>query len=147
MCDKELLYNLIKETFLLIDDGDRRFFRRFDLTVSRYYALLHIGGDPGISFSQLSERMVCDKSNVTRIIKGLESSGYVTRQPHETDGRTLRLYLTEEGTAVYQQATRAHKTYNDTRLHCITDLQHDNLVDGLTRLNEYMRADLTDTIP
>ncbi|MCA9936339.1 MAG: MarR family transcriptional regulator [Ardenticatenaceae bacterium] len=143
MCDKELLYNLIKETFLLIDDGDRRFFYQFDLTVSRYYALYHIAENPGISFSQLSDRMVCDKSNVTRIIKGLEASGYVTRQPHETDGRTLRLYLTEEGTAVQQQAALAHKIYNDARLRCITDLQHDNLVEGLTRLNEHIRTELS----
>lgn len=142
MSDKELLYNLIKETFLLLDDGDRRFFRRFDLTVSRYYALYHIGQEPGISFSQLSERMVCDKSNVTRIIKGLELSGFVARQPHEKDGRTLRLYLTDAGTAVYHQTAIAHKTYNQTRLSCLSDLQHDNLLDGLTRLNEHMRADL-----
>ncbi len=142
MCDKELLYNLIKETFLLLDDGDRRFFRKFDLTVSRYYALYHIGGNPGISFSQLSDRMVCDKSNVTRIVKGLEAAGYVTREPHETDGRTLRLYLTEEGTAVYQQAAIAHKSYNEDRLSCLNNIQHENLIDGLARLNEYMRTDL-----
>ena len=53
MNDKEQLYNLIKETFLLLDDGDRRFFNRFDISVSRYYALHHIGEEPGISFSQL----------------------------------------------------------------------------------------------
>lgn len=142
MCDKELLYNLIKETFLLLDDGDRRFFRRFDLTVSRYYALHHIGEDPGISFSLLSDRMVCDKSNVTRIIKGLEDAGYVTRQPHETDGRTLRLYLTDAGTAVYQQVARAHQQYNETRLSCLHEIEHETLVEGLTRLNEHMRAEL-----
>ncbi len=145
MCDKELLYNLIKETFILLDDGDRRFFRKFDLTVSRYYALYHIGETPGISFSQLSERMVCDKSNVTRIIKGLETAGYVTRQPHETDGRTLRLYLTDEGTAVYQHAAQSHQAYNQNRLSCLSDIQHESLLDGLVRLNEHMRADLAET--
>ncbi len=142
MCDKELLYNLIKETFLLLDDGDRQFFRRFDLTVSRYYALHHIGAIPGISFSQLSDRMVCDKSNVTRIIKGLEEAGYVTRQPHETDGRALRLYLTDQGTAMYHQVALAHKRYNQARLDCLHDIEHETLVEGLTRLNEHMRAEL-----
>jgi DNA-binding MarR family transcriptional regulator len=139
---QELLYNLIKETFFLLDDGDRRFFRKFDLTVSRYYALYHIGKQPGISFSQLSEHMVCDKSNVTRIIKGLEEANYVARLPHETDGRTLRLYLTEEGTAVRQKVTLAHKSYNENRLNCLNAIQHEGLVAGLARLNEYMRAEL-----
>lgn len=142
MNDKELLYNLIKETFLLLDDGDRRFFNRFDLTVSRYYALYHIGEEPGISFSQLSDCMVCDKSNVTRIIKGLESAGYVARQPHETDGRTLRLYLTDEGTAVLDQVAIAHKRYIETRFDCINEIEQDNLIQGLSRLNEHMKQDL-----
>lgn len=142
MNDKELLYNLIKETFLLLDDGDRRFFNRFDITVSRYYALYHIGEEPGISFSQLSDCMVCDKSNVTRIIKGLESAGHVVRQPHETDGRTLRLYLTDSGTAVLNQVSLAHKQYNETRLECIDEIEQGNLIQGLTRLNEYMKQGL-----
>lgn len=142
MGEQELLYNLIKETFFLLDDGDRRFFRRFDLTVSRYYALYHIGENPGISFSQLSERMVCDKSNVTRIIKGLEEASYVARLPHETDGRTLRLYLTGEGTAVRQRVAAAHKIYNESRLSCLDAIQHEGLVKGLLRLNEFMRQEL-----
>ncbi|MCA9962476.1 MAG: MarR family transcriptional regulator [Chloroflexota bacterium] len=142
MSDKELLYNLIKETFLLLDDGDRRFFNHFDLTVSRYYALYHIGEEPGISFSQLSDCMVCDKSNVTRIIKGLESVGYVVRQPHETDGRTLRLYLTDEGTAVLNQIAIAHKSYIEARLNFIDEIEQDNLIEGLSRLNEHMKHDL-----
>lgn len=147
MFDKEKLYDLIKETFFLIDDGDRRFFVQFDLTVSRYYALLHIYEMPGLSFSQLSDQMVCDKSNVTRIIKGLEASGYVLRKPHETDGRTLRLYLTEMGTAVCQQATHSHKTFNQARLNCLPDLTGDNLIEGLTNLNAYLRQELHTNTP
>lgn len=142
MCDKERLYNLIKETFLLLDDGDRRFFSRFDLTVSRYYALHHIGQQPGISFSQLSDRMVCDKSNVTRIVKGLEATEYVVRQPHETDGRTLRLYLTDSGTAVLQQATRAHFAYNESRLAAINSITEKNLIQGLTLLNHHLQQEI-----
>ena len=35
MDEKEQLYNLLKETFLLLDNGDRRFFDRFDLDFGR----------------------------------------------------------------------------------------------------------------
>ncbi|MCA9971583.1 MAG: MarR family transcriptional regulator [Anaerolineales bacterium] len=142
MSDKERLYNLIKETFLLLDDGDRRFFSRFDLTVSRYYALHHIGAQPGISFSQLSDRMVCDKSNVTRIIKGLEACDFVVRQPHETDGRTLRLYLTDVGKSVLNSATSAHKAYNEVRLAAVSDLTEKNLIQGLAALNQFLQQEI-----
>ncbi|MCB9421066.1 MAG: MarR family transcriptional regulator [Ardenticatenaceae bacterium] len=143
MGNQEKLYNLLKEAFLLLDFGDRQLFTRYNLTAPRFYALFHINQEPGISSTQLSDRMFCDKSNATRIIKGLEAEGYVNRQPHETDGRSLRLYLTEEGTAVCQQVVAAHQTYNQARLDCITDIEQGNLIQGLTRLNQRLQESLT----
>ena len=119
MSDNEKLYDLIKETFILLDDGDRRLFSQFNLTPPRFYALSHIAEESGLSSSRLSERLLCDKSNVTRIVKGLESKGYIERQPHETDGRAIRLFLTETGTAVLQQVQSAHTQFNQTRINSI----------------------------
>ncbi|MEJ2746677.1 MAG: MarR family transcriptional regulator [Anaerolineae bacterium] len=143
MGDQEKLYNLLKEAFLLLDFGDRQLFTRYNLTAPRFYALFHINQEPGISSTQLSNRMFCDKSNATRIIKSLEAEGYVTRQPHESDGRSLRLYLTEEGTAVCQQVIIAHQTYNQARLDCITDIERSNLIQGLIHLNQRLQETLT----
>lgn len=41
--------------------------------------------------------MFCDKSNITRLVRALEDEGIVCRRPHESDGRALRLYLTDQG--------------------------------------------------
>lgn len=139
---EERLYNLIKETFLLLEDGDRQLFGLYDLTVPRFYALFHIGNEPGISSSRLSERMLCDKSNVTRIVKGLEAEGYIVRKPHETDGRTLRLFLTEPGEMLRRQVVDAHTTYNQARLHYISKIEQDGLLQGLAKLNEHLLAAL-----
>lgn len=145
MTNKELLYNLLKEAFFLLDDGDRQLMEQFHLSIPRFYALVHIADEPGISSSTLSERMLCDKSNITRLIKGLESDRYVERQPHETDGRAMRLYLTERGTAVYEQVLAAHQAYNNARMACVTEIEQDNLVDGLTKLNRRLRMALQPT--
>ncbi|MCA9927918.1 MAG: MarR family transcriptional regulator, partial [Anaerolineales bacterium] len=93
MNEKEMLYNLLKEIFILLDDGDRRLFGQYKLTPPRFYALTHINEEPGLSSSKLSDRLLCDKSNVTRIVKGLEAEGHIIRKQHETDGRTKQLYL------------------------------------------------------
>ncbi len=135
MNDNENLYNLIKETFILLDDGDRRLFNQFNLTPPRFYALSHIAEEPGLSSSRLSERLLCDKSNVTRIVKGLESKGYIERQPHETDGRAIRLFLTEKGTAVLQQVQSAHTQFNQTRINSIDTDSQSKLLHHLTQLN------------
>jgi DNA-binding MarR family transcriptional regulator len=72
---------------------------------------------------------------VTRIVKGLEKTGYLDRKPHETDGRTLRLYLTTTGESVCHQVSSAHKAYNDMRLDCITYTEQTGLIENLTTLN------------
>lgn len=145
MRDQDKLYNLLKEAFLLLDFGDRQLFSYYNLTAPRFYALYHINHEPGISSSQLSNLMFCDKSNATRIIKGLEAEGYVVREPHETDGRSLRIYLTESGTAVCQQAMVAHAAFNQTRLDCITEIEQGNLIQGLATLNQRLQNALADS--
>ncbi len=134
MNEKARIYTLIKEAFILLDSGDSKLFASHNLTLPRYYALHHLAQAPGISFRELSNHMICDKSNVTRIIRSLEAASLVCRKPHETDGRSLRLYLTEEGTAVFDQVSTAHHAYNETRLSCLENLERDNLIQGLTKL-------------
>ncbi|MCA9943206.1 MAG: MarR family transcriptional regulator [Anaerolineales bacterium] len=143
MSEREALYNLLKQTFILLDDGDRRLFGRYNLSPTRYYALLHISENPGLSSSELSDRLLCDKSNVTRIVKGLESSGYISRKPHETDGRTLRLYLTAQGKEVCNDVSQAHQTYNELRLSCISEISQGNLLENLSLLNDSLQNELS----
>lgn len=144
MGDKEKLYNLLKETFILLDDGDRRLFNHFALTPPRFYVLLHVSEEPGISSSNLSDRMLCDKSNVTRIVKGLEAEGYLIRKPHETDGRSLRLFLTESGEEILGQVQSAHKNYNKNRLDCIESNEQTLLLKHLSKLHDSLLTILTD---
>ena len=138
-----MLYNLLKQTFILLDDGDRRLFGQYNLSPTRYYALLHILEKPGLSSSELSERLLCDKSNVTRIVKGLENNGHILRKPHETDGRTLRLYLTEKGKSICTEVSAAHQTYNELRLSCISEISQGNLLENLSLLNDSLQEELS----
>ncbi|MCP4415837.1 MAG: MarR family transcriptional regulator [Chloroflexi bacterium] len=142
MSERETLYNLLKQTFILLDDGDRRLFGRYNLTSPRYYALHHISEKPGLSSSELSDRLLCDKSNVTRIVKGLEKVGLIIRKPHETDGRSLRLYLTNPGEEICSELSTAHQKYNQIRLDCINEISQGNLLENLTLLNESLIKDL-----
>jgi DNA-binding MarR family transcriptional regulator len=146
MADPETLYNLLKELFFILDDGDRQLFGRYNLTVPRVFALLHLGEQPGMSLSQLSDMMLCDKSNITRIIKGMEGDGLVRRQPHESDGRTLRLHLTEKGESVRTEVLASHAAYNQLRFQCIDTILQGNLLEGLQQLKEGLRGQLGDEV-
>lgn len=140
--EKVRLYDLIKESFLLLDFGDRQFLEQFDLTVPRYYALAHIANEPGLSPSLLSQYMFCDKSNITRLIQGLHNDGLVERRPHERDGRAQRLYLTAAGATLHEQVAHAHRRYIEVRLTALEAGKTDCLTDTLVDLNQSLSAEL-----
>jgi DNA-binding MarR family transcriptional regulator len=131
MADAEALYSLLKEIFLILDDGDRQLLSQFDLTPSRYYALVHLGDKPGLSLSELSRLMLCDKSNATRIVRGLEKDGLVMRRPHESDRRAIRLFLSDEGEVLRRRAVSAHKRYTEGRLQSLANGEGEALLGDL----------------
>ena len=138
------LYDLIKESFLLLDFGDRGLFDQFGLSISRYYALHHIAANPGLPPSRLSQLMFCDKSNITRLLQALESDGYVERRQHEQDGRIQRLYLTESGTRLHNEACAAHLCFIEQRLAGLTESATAQLATTLTYLNRTLADTLAD---
>ena len=140
------LYDLLKETFLLLDNGDQQVVEYFNLSIRRYYTLYWINEEPGISFRDLSLRMLVDKSNVTRIIKALEKEGLVYREAHETDGRSARLYLTETGQTLCQQVVTAHKASIPARISQINLSEQDNLISQLSKLNNSLRQSLAQSV-
>jgi DNA-binding MarR family transcriptional regulator len=109
------IYNLLKDLFFTIEDGDRLFFQERGLTVTRFYAMWHLSVQPGQTLRDLSDRMLCDKSNVSRIVKGLEREGLIYREQHESDGRAYRLFLTGTGRATVNLVNVEHQAYNEER--------------------------------
>lgn len=142
MSEKVRLYDLIKESFLLLDFGDRLFLEQFDLTVSRYYALTHIANEPGISPSLLSRYMFCDKSNITRLVHVLQNDGLVDRRPHEHDGRSHRLFLTPAGENLQRRAAEAHARYVHERLRALEDCRAEEITGVLLHLNKHLAEEL-----
>lgn len=138
------LYDLIKESFLLLDFGDRGLFDQFGLSISRYYALHHIAANPGLSPSRLSQLMFCDKSNITRLLQALEADGHIKRRPHEQDGRIQRLYLTDSGERLHNEACAAHLCSIEQRLATLADPTTEQLATTLTHLNRSLADTLAD---
>ena len=113
--NEQQAYDLIFELYMLLDDGDRHLLNQYDLTVPRFYLLVHLGEQPGLSPNQLSEIMFCDKSNITRLVQHLATRNLIEKRPHETDGRSFRLFLTPEGEAVREEALATHGVFNHER--------------------------------
>ena len=90
---------LISKSYWYLKTLLARRIRETGLKVSpeQWSVMMCIHGSPGLTQTQISERVIRDKTGVTRILDGLEKRGYVRRTPDESDRRAYRIYLTDEG--------------------------------------------------
>jgi DNA-binding MarR family transcriptional regulator len=80
-----------------------------NLTFPRYEALmiLYLSRQGSLPLGKIGERLQVHPTSVTSLIDGLEKQGYVTREPHRTDRRTVLAAITAQGRQVAQHATAA----------------------------------------
>jgi len=88
----------LAQSFLELDEGERQLMKRFGLTLTQYWALVHLNTEEGRSLSELADLLICDKSNVTSIVDKLEESGLAERKRGKAgDRRYIRVVLTPQG--------------------------------------------------
>ena len=68
-----------------------------DLSPSAVHAVIEIGGAGGCSAKALTERLLLDKSTVSRLVKSLRDKGLVGDVRSPDDGRRKELRLTKHG--------------------------------------------------
>src|SRR3981081_618561 len=100
-------YRIFQELSLLLDHADRIVLRPFNLNTLQYNALLLLKTDEGWRLTDLSERLICERSTVTRLVDYLESEGLISRSADPTDRRSQRVTLTDAGLARRDQAQAA----------------------------------------
>lgn len=69
----------------------------FNITVDQWEILVILWEREGITQKDLAERLYKDQTNIARMLFKLEQKGFVHRITHETDRRSLRVYLTAKG--------------------------------------------------
>ena len=130
----EMLHNSLYYLYLVLNENDRYVFARYGLTIPRFYALQHLNNEPGMSFARLSDLMLTDRANVTRIVRSMELDGLIERRLNEEDRRSFQLQLTEKGAALYAQATAAHQSDIRARFKGSHDLVDEAFVTRLRAL-------------
>ncbi|HET8840885.1 MAG TPA: MarR family transcriptional regulator [Ktedonobacteraceae bacterium] len=108
---------LVSSIFIRIDECDRHLLRQFGLTITQYWALIHLENPQGRSLSELATLLICDKSNVTGVVDRLEKAGLAERKYGKAgDRRYTRVVLTEQGQQLRRHAKAAREQIIFTRL-------------------------------
>lgn len=103
----ELLDRLLLVTALLGADQER-FQREHGLSGARLHLLWQLGLTGPARQADLAAALGVTPRNVTGLVDGLVGSGHVTRAPHPTDRRALRVSLTDAGEAFVTDLRRQH---------------------------------------
>ncbi len=101
--EKMEFYKSLKAIFLHIDNAEKAFLNKFKLSVPRFYTLYHIYNHPGINYIDLTDLLLCTKSNTTRIVRSLQKEGLIDRKNHPDDGRSFQLFLTDAGKDLFER--------------------------------------------
>jgi DNA-binding MarR family transcriptional regulator len=83
---------------------------KHNLSLPRFYVLLHVHNHPGINQMELTACMLCTKGNITRILQGMEAEGLIERVGDPNDGRSSLVSLTRSGKVLL------YKAYQDYEL-------------------------------
>ena len=136
------VHNLLAETFILLDESDRRALLPFNLTIRQYYVLYHLGNTDGLNIRDLSTRLLCDKSTTTRLVEKMRQDGLLCRNPDPKDRRYVTISLTEKGKTLRQQAMQAHHTNVSEKLAQLSATEQETLQTILRRLRKHLLAQL-----
>jgi DNA-binding MarR family transcriptional regulator len=133
-------YRLLQELYLMLDNGDRRVLRRFDLTNRQYHALQHLPPGTNRNLTEMSELLFCDKSNVTGLVERMDRDGLVTRDRSGTDRRYMELSITPQGNQLREASRDAHEASITERFEVLTDDEQAQLNHLLAKLAEGLRV-------
>jgi MarR family transcriptional regulator, organic hydroperoxide resistance regulator len=117
---EQVVAQLISKVFIHLDDSDRQLMKKFGITVTQFWALVHLHDEEGRSLSELATLLICDKSNVTSVVDKLEEAGLAERKAGKAgDRRFRRVVLTAEGQRLRRQAMAAREQLIEQRLRAV----------------------------
>lgn len=109
--------------------------RRWGLNMGQFDVLAHIGAAEGLSQGDLAKSLLVTKGNVTQLLAKMETRGLIERRP---EGRTKRLFLTEEGRRLYGEVVPAHEEFIAGRFAALGEEERDILHELLRKLDRNM---------
>jgi DNA-binding MarR family transcriptional regulator len=97
--------------------------RAYGLNKAQFDVLAHVGAAEGCKQKEVGASLLVTKGNVSHLVDQMERKGLISRRQ---EGRTNRLYLTEEGRRLFEEVVPAHEDLMHQLMSALTeeDLAH-----------------------
>jgi DNA-binding MarR family transcriptional regulator len=118
--------------FAKIDRASSDEMRCRGLSLAQFDVLAHVGAREGITQQELADALLVTKGNVCQLLDRMERGGLIQRQQ---DGRSNRLFPTEEGRRVFAAVVPSHEDRIVDKFAALTDEEQIQLLDLLRKLD------------
>ncbi len=134
MSTKEI-YQQLREITVYLEYGDRMTLESVLLEPLSYNALLLLDGGSGLRMGELRERLLCDKSRMTRVVDRLEQFGLAERVVDPKDRRATQVVITPKGQAQLARARQVHDASLNKRFGALSRREQEQLEQLLDKLS------------
>jgi MarR family transcriptional regulator, 2-MHQ and catechol-resistance regulon repressor len=102
------------------------------LNNAQFDVLAHVGAAEGITQQELADSLLVTKGNVAQLLGRMGRRGLIERR---AQGRTNRLFLTDEGRRTFTEVVPAHEALIDDRLSVLSEEDQKQLFELLRRFD------------
>lgn len=106
--------------------------RVWGLNLAQFDVLAQVGAKEGITQQELADSLLVSKGNVAQLIGRMEGRGWILRR---RDGRTNRLFLSDEGRRLCEKAVPAHEALVEERFSALSRDEQEQLLGLLRKLD------------
>jgi DNA-binding MarR family transcriptional regulator len=100
----------ILRTASSLEAAARRAFKDLDVSPAQFNVLNIVSDyENGVSFTEVADQLLVDRSNVTLLVRRLVSDGLLGVTPSATDGRQKILQLTPAGRKLWKRADKFYQ--------------------------------------
>jgi len=138
--EKEI-FDALREIFVLLMGETLAALRPFHLTPEQFDTLRLLQPDNGWRMGDLSSRLLCDNSKMTRIVDYLAENGWAERQPDPNDRRAQQVFLTVAGATQREAAQVAHLAALQASLSGLDAAQQTQLLERLSQWRSHLSTD------
>lgn len=110
-----------------------------ELSFTQFLILKRLARCGSMSAGELARAIELDGGAMTRQLDQLERKGYLRRRPHEQDRRALRIELTADGSAVWQQLGSCNERVLKAAQRSLKKAEQAQLTDYLERVLHTLR--------
>jgi len=75
----------------------------FNITTEQWAVLMCLKERDKKTQSEIAEKLIKDKTNLSRILDGMEKREWIVRHTHEKDRRSYRILITKKGKALVEK--------------------------------------------